>query len=114
STSRITLSSSTSPPSPPSPRPLSLHAALPIFPPEGNEQAELTISLGTTDYDVDTTEYNVLDIDFAALEKSTSNEALKALDRYFADRKSTRLNSSHVSISYAVFCLKQTKTEDRP
>src|SRR5699024_12640766 len=26
-----------------------------------------------------------------------------------ADRKSTRLNSSHVSISYAVFCLK-TKT----
>src|SRR5699024_12765343 len=26
------------------------------------------------------------------------------------DRKSTRLNSSHVSISYAVFCLK-TKTE---
>src|SRR5699024_3903617 len=27
--------------------------------------------------------------------------------REFADRKSTRLNSSHVSISYAVFCLKQ-------
>src|SRR5699024_1319262 len=26
------------------------------------------------------------------------------------DRKSTRLNSSHVSISYAVFCLKKTKT----
>src|SRR5699024_12866465 len=26
-----------------------------------------------------------------------------------ADRKSTRLNSSHVSISYAVFCLKQKK-----
>src|ERR1039457_7430997 len=28
------------------------------------------------------------------------------------DRKSTRLNSSHLVISYAVFCLK-TKTEDR-
>src|SRR5699024_11362341 len=27
----------------------------------------------------------------------------------FADRKSTRLNSSHVSISYAVFCLKKKK-----
>src|SRR6266513_1411075 len=27
-----------------------------------------------------------------------------------ADRKSTRLNSSHVSISYAVFCLKKKKT----
>src|SRR5207249_8808097 len=26
---------------------------------------------------------------------------------HFLDRKSTRLNSSHVSISYAVFCLKK-------
>src|SRR5699024_12006607 len=26
-----------------------------------------------------------------------------------SDRKSTRLNSSHVSISYAVFCLKKKK-----
>src|SRR5699024_11814888 len=29
---------------------------------------------------------------------------------YLADRKSTRLNSSHVSISYAVFCLKKKMT----
>src|SRR5699024_3955611 len=28
-----------------------------------------------------------------------------------ADRKSTRLNSSHVSISYAVFCLKNKNTD---
>src|SRR5699024_11422182 len=28
-------------------------------------------------------------------------------DLLFTDRKSTRLNSSHVSISYAVFCLKK-------
>src|SRR5699024_12062123 len=28
------------------------------------------------------------------------------------DRKSTRLNSSHVSISYAVFCLKKKNYED--
>src|SRR5205814_8210120 len=27
------------------------------------------------------------------------------------DRKSTRLNSSHLGISYAVFCLKKKKTE---
>src|SRR3712207_8829541 len=27
-----------------------------------------------------------------------------------ADRKSTRLNSSHANISYAVFCLKKIKT----
>src|SRR5690606_40071188 len=29
-----------------------------------------------------------------------------------ADRKSTRLNSSHVKISYAVFCLKKKNTKD--
>src|SRR6266480_3933477 len=29
-----------------------------------------------------------------------------------ADRKSTRLNSSHMSISYAVFCLKKKKSTD--
>src|SRR5258707_8364565 len=28
-----------------------------------------------------------------------------------ADRKSTRLNSSHANISYAVFCLKKKKTK---
>src|SRR5439155_13007674 len=28
------------------------------------------------------------------------------------DRKSTRLNSSHVAISYAVFCLKKKKNKD--
>src|SRR5699024_11961975 len=32
-------------------------------------------------------------------------------DTYERDRKSTRLNSSHVSISYAVFCLKKKKTK---
>src|SRR2546430_6552530 len=29
------------------------------------------------------------------------------------DRKSTRLNSSHSQISYAVFCLKKKNTKDR-
>src|SRR5690349_23739882 len=29
------------------------------------------------------------------------------------DRKSTRLNSSHVEISYAVFCLKKKKNNQR-
>src|SRR5690625_6660438 len=31
------------------------------------------------------------------------------IDAYDKDRKSTRLNSSHVAISYAVFCLKKKK-----
>src|SRR2546430_9783944 len=30
---------------------------------------------------------------------------------YSADRKSTRLNSSHSQISYAVFCLKKKKAD---
>src|SRR5690625_2304221 len=29
--------------------------------------------------------------------------------QFYEDRKSTRLNSSHVAISYAVFCLKKKK-----
>src|SRR3712207_8027745 len=37
----------------------------------------------------------------------TSEESIKHLDR-----KSTRLNSSHANISYAVFCLKK-KTQPR-
>src|SRR5690625_7112639 len=30
---------------------------------------------------------------------------------YVTDRKSTRLNSSHVAISYAVFCLKNKRSD---
>src|SRR4051812_49739318 len=37
----------------------------------------------------------------------------KARQSYAQDRKSTRLNSSHMSISYAVFCLKKKKTKQR-
>src|SRR5690554_7656214 len=33
-------------------------------------------------------------------------------DQLFTDRKSTRLNSSHVRISYAVFCLKKKNIVD--
>src|SRR5207253_11289040 len=51
-----------------------------------------------------------------AAESVSSYPGLKAAEDYFrpltevatsrGDRKSTRLNSSHVAISYAVFCLK--------
>src|SRR2546426_2957570 len=40
-----------------------------------------------------------LDRDLAAMEEAFAEE----------DRKSTRLNSSHLVISYAVFCLKKKK-----
>src|SRR5690625_5657683 len=36
---------------------------------------------------------------------------LHELSTHYLDRKSTRLNSSHVAISYAVFCLKKKKQE---
>src|SRR5690606_39324924 len=35
------------------------------------------------------------------------------VDRHGRDRKSTRLNSSHVKISYAVFCLKKKQNRAR-
>src|SRR5689334_24564474 len=33
--------------------------------------------------------------------------------QHLPDRKSTRLNSSHSSISYAVFCLKKKKNKEK-
>src|SRR3712207_9430680 len=40
----------------------------------------------------------------------SSLAVLPESERLFGDRKSTRLNSSHANISYAVFCLKKKKT----
>src|SRR5690554_7676519 len=42
--------------------------------------------------------------DFAAIAQMAD-----VLHSQYGDRKSTRLNSSHVRISYAVFCLKKKK-----
>src|SRR5690242_21451330 len=40
-------------------------------------------------------------------------QPLLAVARIRRDRKSTRLNSSHMSISYAVFCLKKKKKKNK-
>src|SRR5256885_13017845 len=53
-------------------------------------------------------------IDFAILRPSelcTGDPARRSVNEYLLDRKSTRLNSSHLVISYAVFCLKKKKTK---
>src|SRR3712207_8940991 len=42
--------------------------------------------------------------------RATRRALLRRLGLARADRKSTRLNSSHANISYAVFCLKKKKT----
>src|SRR5690625_6238759 len=47
---------------------------------------------------------------FVYLEKLVNHDiVLRILEKMRTDRKSTRLNSSHVAISYAVFCLKKKK-----
>src|SRR5258708_19745879 len=43
--------------------------------------------------------------------KSNSSKGLRSLPSQARDRKSTRLNSSHQIISYAVFCLKKNTTQ---
>src|SRR2546428_8929960 len=40
------------------------------------------------------------------------NKSVHGFEPDMVDRKSTRLNSSHDQISYAVFCLKKKKTHD--
>src|SRR5699024_11812583 len=45
----------------------------------------------------------------ADLDRYPTKHAAEAVRAALADRKSTRLNSSHVSISYAVFCLKKRR-----
>src|SRR3712207_8410154 len=41
--------------------------------------------------------------------QSSQHTGAQAPERPGSDRKSTRLNSSHANISYAVFCLKKKK-----
>src|SRR3712207_9147079 len=68
---------------------LSLHDALPIFP-EQRERWKRGVQLLN-----------------GALGEAVGRVYV---ERHYPDRKSTRLNSSHANISYAVFCLKKKKT----
>src|SRR2546429_3778722 len=83
---------------PPRSTPLSLHDALPI------SRVEAPAALGR--YWGGGPASMAEKSDKAKGEKRFDIEALFA----FGDRKSTRLNSSHGYISYAVFCLKQKNT----
>src|SRR5688572_31393662 len=62
-------------------------------------------SAGTWSAGVDTEQsiYN------AYIELITNAKQFIYIENQFLDRKSTRLNSSHSQISYAVFCLKKKK-----
>src|SRR2546426_6904583 len=54
---------------------------------------------------------NNLDVHHTASRTSVASSMETKSDQ---DRKSTRLNSSHLVISYAVFCLKKKKTLVQP
>src|SRR5262245_64409848 len=49
---------------------------------------------------------------FSKFIKSVLYESPRVFAVAFIDRKSTRLNSSHLGISYAVFCLKKKKNNN--
>src|SRR5690606_591308 len=70
---------------------------------------ELTKALS---FDYTATNRAIIDEPYGPLTKENNKvafENLKDFGRNTKDRKSTRLNSSHVKISYAVFCLKKKK-----
>src|SRR5206468_12150868 len=52
------------------------------------------------------------DLDPARMRRDHDRTLRLELRALVADRKSTRLNSSHDQISYAVFCLKKKKNKD--
>src|SRR5262245_64018648 len=54
---------------------------------------------------------NVHDIDRAPVQDDPAGVAMDL--GQLEDRKSTRLNSSHLGISYAVFCLKKKKNKQK-
>src|SRR5438132_6536600 len=56
---------------------------------------------------------HAVEVDSAARFPHEAAAALKAERLLGIDRKSTRLNSSHTVISYAVFCLKKKKKKKK-
>src|SRR2546430_9142744 len=75
---------------------LSLHDALPISNSRAARRRWLKTPQGRVSH-------------AAALRRYVATEAGRAVQARYQDRKSTRLNSSHSQISYAVFCLKKKK-----
>src|SRR5690606_39546781 len=94
--------------------PLSLHAALPIsassdrWETADRRYLEAAFEAAGVDYDIQNAQGSREDFQTIAEQMLTSgvNVLMTVNLDSGTDRKSTRLNSSHVKISYAVFCLK--------
>src|SRR3712207_59344 len=83
---------------------LSLHDALPIYPPP------TAAAIAHRDWErIDIAGYH-FHLGSQLTEVAPFRAALGTLAG-LGDRKSTRLNSSHANISYAVFCLKKKKNQ---
>src|SRR5207249_5506688 len=98
-------------PPPPELYTLSLHDALPISISnivDITNYVMLAIGQPVHAYDLDRVRGKRIDVRRAreGEKMTTLDDVERSLDSSI-DRKSTRLNSSHVSISYAVFCLKK-------
>src|SRR5699024_12185019 len=99
------------PPSSSSPSPLSLHDALPIC-------LDLMLAIFQIVQGMVSTVINQSGVSGMSA-VTLPQDLVDAINQVgfwdsiplWADRKSTRLNSSHVSISYAVFCLKKKITQ---
>src|SRR5207253_4734452 len=93
---------------------LSLHDALPIFSlyplPNlpGNQATYPSFSSQREDYGQIRVDHNISAADTFFGRYTADDTDLNSA----TDRKSTRLNSSHVAISYAVFCLKKKKKKN--
>src|SRR3712207_9375712 len=81
---------------------LSLHDALPIFPAIAMNKLSLLGAFAWFFYTIGV-------IYFCFFQLAVYNKQTIPLNEKLTDRKSTRLNSSHANISYAVFCLKKKK-----
>src|SRR3712207_7330338 len=90
---------------------LSLHDALPIYARAGAERARAAGGQRTVKTRTHSHARSLASLKSLAL--ATLALALFA-HASAEDRKSTRLNSSHANISYAVFCLKKKKVTNSP
>src|SRR5207249_11847335 len=89
---------------------LSLHDALPIY--DRARRLELGLRTGRHRRRINVAPRPEVTAGGNCVRASSERSPSPAVTSGLGDRKSTRLNSSHVSISYAVFCLKKKIKDD--